>query len=312
MKLLPILCTLLFSTAIFAADKSEPKEHSANGTFVSFKDGTLTIKGKSGLVIYQQVGANYQTFENNEDGPGSRLVETVAALSRVVPGTVFQVHVGDREIFYGLDHRVIGMFESYQDGKLVLVAADVPPGFIKKPTGKVTLTIDPGIPVLESINGGDYKHAGTAGAVLKTVKQGAMLTARSEFDAEIIEVIQIGDPKRRMERYIGQTRGTVRGAFVSFNDGVLRIRGKGVTSLATNEYERLINLRIADRIPIVESTDGGAYEPAGTDALKGVQEGAIVTIRRVEGFILEIQIGVAKKEQASSVRLLTPAQTQTR
>ena len=162
MKTYLTLCALLFTAAIFAADKSEPKEHSACGTFVSFKDGTLTIKGKSGLVIYPQVGANYQTFENNEDGPGSKLVDTVAALGRVVPGTVLQVHVGDREIFYGLDHRVIGGFESYQDGSLNLIAADVPPGFIKKPTGKVTLAIDPGIPVLESINGADYKHAGSA------------------------------------------------------------------------------------------------------------------------------------------------------
>jgi hypothetical protein len=78
---------------------------------------------------------------------------------------------------------------------------------------------------------------------LKTVQKGTLLTARSEYDAETIEVIQIGEPKRKMERYIAQTRGTLRGTFVSFKDGVLRILGKGVNSLATNEYERLLSLQ---------------------------------------------------------------------
>lgn len=215
-------------------------------------------------------------------------------MSRVISGTVFQVNVEEREISFGLDHRVIGTFESYKDGQLNLLAAEVPPGFIKKPIGKVALTIDPSIPILESIKGGDYKHAGPAGEVLKTVKKGTLVTARSEYDIDIIEVIQIGAPKRKIERYIGQTRGPVRGTLVSFKDGILRIRGKGVTSLAANEYDRVIALRIPDHIPIVESIDGGAYEPAGAEALKTVKEGTIVTIRKVEEVVLEIQIGVAK------------------
>jgi hypothetical protein len=278
-----------------AADRAESKEQTASGTFVSFKDGTLTIKGKSALVIYQQVGANYKTFQNNEHGPGSKLVETVEALSRVSPGAVFHVDVEAREISFGVDHRVVGTFESYQDGKLTLLAADAPPGFIKKPTGKVALTIDRSTPVLASIQGGDYRLAGPAGEVLKTVQPGTMLTARSEYDSDLVEVIQIGEPKRKIERYIGQTRGAVRGSFVSFKEGILRIRGKGVTTLAANEYDRLISLRIAEQIPIVESIDGGAHRPAGAEALKTVKEGTIVTIRKIEEVILEIQIGVAKK-----------------
>ncbi len=292
--ILTLTCALLFTTAIFAADKSEPKEQAASGSFVSFRDGTLTLKGKSGPIIFEHIGANYQTFENNESGPGSKVVDTADALSRVAPGTVFRVSVADHEIIFGLDHRVIGTFESYRNGKLNLLAADVPPGFVQKPAGNVSLTIDPAIPVLESIDGGDYKHAGPAGEVLKKAKQGTLLTARSEYDPDTIEVIQLGASKRQIERYIGQSRGTVRGSFVSFKDGILRMRGKGVTSLAANEYERLINLRIADHVSIVESIDGGAYRPAGAATLKAAKEGTIVTVRKVEEVVLEVQIGVAK------------------
>ncbi|OAI57978.1 hypothetical protein AYO49_01680 [Verrucomicrobiaceae bacterium SCGC AG-212-N21] len=306
----------MFTMALCAAEpavnKAWPNGQTASGTFVSFKDGILTLRGKSGEVHYPQVGANYQTFENNEAGPGSKQVDTVAALSRVVPGTVFRVQAKDREIYFGLDDRVIGTFESYEDGTLNLLPAEVPPGFIRKPAGKVALTVETSVPVLESIKGGDYQYAGPAGEVLKTVKPGTLLTARSEFDMDLVEVIQMGDPKRTIERYIGQTRGTVRGALVSFKDGMLRIRGKGVTSLAANEYERLITLRINDDTPMVESIDGGAYERAGIDALKTAKEGAIVTIRRVEAVVLEVQIGVAKNHPASAVPLPSSIQSPSR
>lgn len=279
---------------------------SGSGAFVSFIDGRLTLQGKSGLLIYDNVGENYQAYQNNEEGPGSRLVGTVQALSgaklpgnilsltRVMPGTMVRVNVEEHEICFGLDDRVIGTLVSYQDGKLNLLAADAPSGFVQKPTGNVVLTIDPSIPALQSIDGGDLKFAGSAGEVLKTIKQGTLVTARSERDIDSVEVIEVGKPRRRMERYIGQTRGPVRGTFVSFKDDILRIQGKGVRSLFANEYDRLIAWRIADDIPIFESIDGGAYQPANIDALRTAKEGTIITIRKVEDVILGIQVGVAK------------------
>ena len=286
------LCAIAVSTASLCA--ADHAEKSGAGTFVSFKNGTLTLRGESGLLIYPGVGESYQAYANNEDGPGSKLVGTGEALSQVMPGTAVYVSVESREISFGLDHRVIGTFGSYADGKLHLVAADVPPGFIQRPSGDIALSIERGIPVLESIQGGAYQFAGPAGEVLKTVKPGTLVTARSEFDPDVIEVIQLGQTQRKIERYVGQTRGTVRGTFMSFKDGVLRMRGKGVNSLAANEYERVMNLRIADSVPVVESIDGGAYQPAGVAALKSLKEGTIVTVQKAEEVILEIQIGVAK------------------
>jgi len=83
---------------------------------------------------------------------------------------------------------------------------------------------------------------------------------------------------------------------MSFNDGgVLRLRGKGLNAFAANEYERAMNLRIPDGVLIVESMDGGDFRPTTAAGLKTLKEGAVVTVRKVEEVILEIQKGVAKK-----------------
>jgi|GEM_PF-4173059 len=276
---------------VIAAESNAKKSES--GMLVAYRDGMLTLRGKSGDLVYE-VGPNFKTWQNNEDGPGSKQVDTVRALSGAMPGTVVRLDVENREVYIGLDHRVIGTFESYQDGTLELLAADAPPGFVQKPQGKVVLAIDSGIPVLESVEGAPYRYRGPAGEILKHVKKGTLVTARSEHDAEHFEVIQLGEPKQKIERYVGQTRGTVRGTLVSFRDGILRIRGKGMASQAANEYERLISLRITDSVPIVESIDGEAYRATDLNALKAAKEGTLITARKIEEVLLEIQIGAAK------------------
>jgi hypothetical protein len=281
---------------------------SSSGAFVSFVEGTLTLKSKSGLIVYENVGENYKTYQNNEWGVGSRLVGTVAltgaklkpnekgfesSLDRVRPGTLVRVDVKAGEINFGFDHRIIGKLVSYDGGQLNLEAVDVPAGYVQKPAGKFSVTIDPGIPALESIDGGNLKYAGPAGEVLKAAKPGAIVTARTQ-DVDVIEVVEIGLPKNRRERYAGQARGTVRGTLVTFKDGILRIRAKPVSAAASSEYERLIARRITDDIPISESIDGAAYRPATVEALSAASEGTIITMHKVEDVILGIQVGVAK------------------
>ncbi len=291
-----LACGMIALTAAGPRDltAAEPvAKKSESGTLVSYRDGALTLRGKSGDLVYE-VGSNFKTWQNNEEGPGSKHVDTVQTLSQAAPGTVVRLDAENREVFLGLDYREIGIFESYQDGKLQLLAADVPPGFVQKPEGKLVLAIDPGIPVLESVEGAPYRYRGPAGEVLKHVKKGTQVTARSEYDVEHFEVIQLGEPRQKIERYVGQTRGTVRGTLVSFRDGILRIRGKGTALQAAKEYERLINLRVADSVPIVESIDGDPYRPADLETLKAAKEGAVITVRKIEEVLLEIQIGVAK------------------
>ena len=71
------------------------------------------------------------------------------------------------------------------------------------------------------------------------------------------------------------------------------MRGKGLTTLAANEYERAVNIRIPAGVPIVESIDGGEYRPTTVETLQTLKEGAVVTIRKVEEVVLEVQIGIA-------------------
>jgi hypothetical protein len=110
-----------------------------------------------------------------------------------------------------------------------------------------------------------------------------------------VDVVQIGQVTRKIERYAGQSRGPVRGRFVSFQDGVLQLLGRGVRSLVADDYDRLFRFRIADDVPVFESIDGGEYQPAGTaEALKNVKEGTIVTIRKAEEVVIDVRVGVAK------------------
>jgi hypothetical protein len=225
---------------------------------------------------------------------GGKLPGNITPLTRVLPGTLVRVNVADREIHFGFDYRVIGTFVSYHSGTLKLLAAEAPLGFEQIPVGEVTLQISPTTPVLESINSDYLQFAGTVAEKLNGVKPGATITARSQYDVDSIEVIEIGVPKYRLERYIGQSRGTVRGTFVSFQNEILRVHGKGVGSLSADEYSQLIVRRIRPNIPIVESIDGGPYQPAGLEALQAAKEGTIVTIRKVEDVILEVQVGMPK------------------
>jgi hypothetical protein len=50
------------ATVAPAADKSASKERTASSTVVAFKAGTPTIKRKSGLVTYEQVGDTSRHF----------------------------------------------------------------------------------------------------------------------------------------------------------------------------------------------------------------------------------------------------------
>lgn len=188
----------------------------------------------------------------------------------------------------------MGLLSSY-DGTLKLTAPDLQPGFEDLPDERRELPVDPDVPVLQLTDADVYQYAGPAGKVLPAVKAGAVVTARSEFDPSKIEVIQVGASKRTMERYIGQSRASVRGEFVSFKNGVLRIRGKAISPLAPNEYERVMAARVDKTTSIVESTDGGEYKPSTIETLAALKEGATVTIRKAEEVVIEIQVGLPRR-----------------
>src|SRR5262245_46108488 len=125
---LALVCMPTFLPTGIEAAEPAARNKSGNGTFVSYSGGLLTLNSSAGALIYDNVGANYKSYQNNEEGPGSKLVDTVHAfsggklpgritpLTRVLPGTLVCVNVEDREIYFGFDYRVIGTFVSYGNG----------------------------------------------------------------------------------------------------------------------------------------------------------------------------------------------------
>ncbi len=195
-RVLGYLMLVMATAERFAANAEsaeESWERTTSGTFVSFKNGALTIKAKSGLVVFKQVDANYKTYQDNDPGAGAKLVDTTLALSNVAPGMAMRVNVEDREIQFGLDYRVIGAFESYQDGKLIVQALEAPPGSVTKPTGTITLAVDRALPVLQSIDGGEYQPV-TSDA-LKNLREGTTITIRKAEEIVIEVFIGVANKK---------------------------------------------------------------------------------------------------------------------
>lgn len=182
------------------------------GTFVSFKDGTLTLNGREGVLEWKNIDGNTKTFlGTGEDIGGDRGYKpapTVETLGQVKPGT--RVFVGTwfgyekrSGIFIGVNgSRVSGTFVSFTQGSknagLTLIGKDLATGSFAKKYGNSLFMprIPPDLRVEESIDDGDYKSAGTAGAVLPTVKEGTLVTVHFLGEGNIM-LIQLGVPAKK-------------------------------------------------------------------------------------------------------------------
>ena len=178
-----------------AADKAPPSKHkSGAGEFVSFKDGTLTLKGRGGPLVWTGVGENFKTYERDAEGSGAKLVGT-AALGKLKAGMAVRVNVEKSEVRYGTDEHVSGTFVSYKGGKLVLIgrAEELGESYTKKYGTHLGPQIDPKTPVEESVDGGPYKAVGTA-EYLSTVKEGTVVTLHGVNDA--VTLVRLGVKKQ--------------------------------------------------------------------------------------------------------------------
>ena len=195
------------------------------GEFVSYKDGTLTLTGRGGPLVWENVRENFKTFERDADGPGAKAVATVEALGQLKVGMAVRVSIEKSEIRYGVDEHTSGTFVSYKDGKLVLIgrADELGESYTRKYGTNLSPQIDPKTPVEESVDGGEYKSVGTA-EYLSTVKEGMVVTLRGKNDR--VERIQIGVKKvgkSESKQAIDQKDKRGWGKLVSFRDGTLTL-----------------------------------------------------------------------------------------
>ena len=85
---------------------------------------------------------------------------------------------------------------SFKDDRLLILGKDFPASFTKKYGNSVHFKkFAETIPVYESIDGGEYKLAGTPSTVLGNVKEGTIITVHSEGD-DNFTLIQIGVSKK--------------------------------------------------------------------------------------------------------------------
>lgn len=173
------------------AESPKQKAQSGAGEFVTYKDGKLTLKGRGGPLVWNNIGDNYKTFERDEDGHATKPVGTVEALSGLKAGMAERINGDKAEIYHGVDEQTHGTFVSYKDGKLTLIgrADELGENFTKKYGATLSPQIDPKTPVHESIDGGEFKPLGTAEA-LSSVKEGTIVTLRGKIDT--VHLIQIG------------------------------------------------------------------------------------------------------------------------
>ncbi len=170
------------------------------GKFVSYKDGTLTIKANSGALVETTIPASAQTLVWSDDDAKYAPADTAAALAHAKVGTWCIVSVADENVTVRMGARkgsVIGTFVAFKDDRLLMLGKDLGESFTKKYGNNLHFNkFAAGVPVYESVDGGEYKLIGVAEKVLRSVKEGTIITVHSEGD-DNATMVQIGVPNKK-------------------------------------------------------------------------------------------------------------------
>ncbi len=180
-----------------APDNIDQKDKFGWGRFVSFKDGTLKVKGNEGGLVWHDIPA--QTKVSNWDNATNAYqpAGTTEVLSRVEAGSLIVVSDKKALIRVGARRgRTTGTFISYKEDRLLMLGKDLSPIFTKKYGNQLHFhKFAKDVPVYESIDGGDYTLVGTPATTLPNVKEGTVLVVHGEGDDNITR-IDIGAPKK--------------------------------------------------------------------------------------------------------------------
>jgi len=255
-----------------ALESTDQKNKAGGGAFVSFKDGTLTLKGKSGDVVWHDIPASTPVVLWSDAANAHQPFGTVESLSKVERGTWVGVPAmkdGRREKISvgGKNGSVTGTFVSFKDGQTLLLGKDLTPSsFTKKYGNQLKFPkFAENFPVFESIDGGDYVHAGTPSAALPKIKEGTLVTVYfgpGDGNFTRIEIgVKKGQPSdtapknTEAQPAADQNDKFGYGKFVSFKDGTLTLKGN---------YGGLVWKNIPEKIEVVRWDNAAdKYVPAG-------------------------------------------------
>lgn len=213
------------SAAEQAQPKAAPKQKSVSGSFVSFKDGTLTVEGGAGLLIKTkiQVPENAKTLLWNHDERRLMPVETAEAMKQLTAlgapidpshvdtaesmlwrkaGTGIVVQIADDNVTIRIGESKIppfvGTFLSFKDDFLLFRLKNPSSKELKSYGDTVRFRMNETINVYESIDGGEYKRIGTPRTAFANVKEGSTITVYHFYKTETDEfyLVLIGVKKK--------------------------------------------------------------------------------------------------------------------
>jgi len=160
---------------------------------VSFRDGTLTLKGNYGGLSWNGITEKTQVVRWDDTEGKYVPAGTAEVLSKVEPGTWIIVGSSKTLIRVGARKgRTTGTFVSYKDDRLLMLGKDLGPSYTKKYGNQLHMNkFADDVPVYESIDGGEFTYAGNPAAILPKVKEGAIITIYGAGDDNITR-IEIG------------------------------------------------------------------------------------------------------------------------
>ena len=179
------------------ADKSaptadiRPKAKFGYGKFVSFKDGTLTLKGNDGVLVVWNNLSTATQVKNWDDAAGAyKPAGNADVLAKVEAGTWTTVSEGATLIRIGARKgKTTGSFISFKDDRLLLLGKDLGGSYVKKYGNQVHFhKFADDVPVYKITDGGDYERVGTSATALTKVKEGATITVHSQGDENFTRI----------------------------------------------------------------------------------------------------------------------------
>ena len=180
------------------AQATDRKEQAGRGKFMSFKDGTLTLKGNYGVLFWNGITEKAQVLRWDDAAGVYQPAGTAKVLGKVEPGAWVMVGSGKAMIRVGSRKgQTTGTFVSFKNDRLLLLGTNLGGSYVKKYGNQVHFNkFAADVPVYGSIDGGEFTLAGTPATTLPKVREGTILTVYGEGDDSIVR-IEIGSRKQK-------------------------------------------------------------------------------------------------------------------
>ena len=161
-------------------DMIDQEDNAGWGTFVSFKNGALILKGSAGSLGWASIPEQTEIFHWDAAARDYKSASPADTLTKTEVGTWVFVAANKAHIRLGAakEGHVTGTFVSFKDDVTLLLGKDLPVSDFTKKYGnqlKFPKFAD-NLPVFESIDGGEYTLAGTPSTTLPKLKEGTLVT----------------------------------------------------------------------------------------------------------------------------------------